>query len=209
MAEPATVPNNHSPAILVAGTDEVGRGSLAGDVVAAAVILDTDVAISGLADSKKLSAKQRQKCFRSIIEKSLCYAIGRASVAEIEQINILQASMLAMQRAIAALNLQPEFVYVDGNRCPAWDYPCEAVVKGDSLIPSISAASIVAKISRDQEMIELDAQYPGYGFASHKGYPTPAHLAALESLGPTAIHRRTYAPVARLLKKSSDLSSVR
>ncbi len=193
---------------LVAGTDEVGRGPLAGDVVAAAVILDPKNQILGLNDSKKLSHKQRLECFKAIVESSCCYAIGRASVAEIEQINILQASLLAMRRAVAALTPQPDFVYVDGNRCPEWGYPSQAVVKGDSLIPSISAASIVAKVSRDQEMLELDAQYPGYGFASHMGYPTPAHLAALESLGPTPIHRRTFAPVARVLKLASDLGAL-
>ncbi len=180
----------------VAGTDEAGRGPLAGGVVAAAVILDAERPVSGLADSKKLSLGQRLQCFDSIVLNARCYAIGRASVAEIEQINILQASLLAMQRAVTALSLQPEFVYVDGNRCPQWDYPSTAVVKGDALIPSISAASILAKVSRDQEMIELDAQYPGYGFAKHKGYPTAVHLAALRSLGPTPVHRRTFAPVA-------------
>lgn len=189
----------HKAYKLVAGTDEVGRGPLAGDVVAAAVSLDPSKPIEGLADSKKLSAKQRQVCFEQIISHSLCYAIGRASVAEIEEINILQASLLAMQRAVASLRIQPQFVYVDGNRCPQWAYPCKAIVKGDSLIPCISAASIIAKITRDEEMAKLDIQYPGYGFAKNMGYPTPAHLAGLESLGPTPIHRRTFAPVARLL----------
>lgn len=209
MINKALLTNTNTAFELIAGTDEVGRGPLAGDVVAAAVILDPDKEIAGLADSKKLNAKQRQQCFEEIITHSRCYAVGRASVAEIEQINVLQASLLAMQRAVAGLTLQPEFVYVDGNRCPEWDYPCEAVVKGDSLIPSISAASIVAKVSRDREMLELDAQYPGYGFANHMGYPTPAHLAALESLGPTPVHRRTFAPVAKLLKADSELVSAR
>lgn len=185
---------------LIAGTDEVGRGPLAGDVVAAAVILDPARPVSGLADSKKLSLKQRLACFDAIRNNAHCYAIGRASVQEIEEINILQASMLAMSRAVRGLQPQPEFVYVDGNRCPKWNYPSQAVVKGDSLIPSISAASIIAKVTRDREMLEMDLQYPGYGFASNMGYPTPAHLAALESLGLTPIHRRTFAPVARILE---------
>jgi ribonuclease HII len=187
---------------LIAGTDEVGRGPLAWDVVAAAVILDPAKPINGLADSKKLSRKQRLECFDAIVMNAHCYAVGRASVQEIEQINILHASMLAMSRAVAGLKVQPEFVYVDGNRCPKWKYPSEAVVKGDSLVPSICAASIIAKVTRDNEMQELHLQYPGYGFASNMGYPTPAHLAAIEALGATPIHRRTFAPVARVLKAS-------
>jgi ribonuclease HII len=193
------------PYTLIAGTDEVGRGPLAWDVVAAAVILDPAKPISGLADSKKLSLKQRLVCFDAIVKDAHCYAVGRASVEEIERINILQASMLAMSRAIAGLKVQPEFVYVDGNRCPKWTYPSEAVIKGDSLVACISAASIIAKVTRDKEMQGMDLQYPGYGFASNMGYPTPAHLAALESLGATPIHRRTFAPVARILKASERL----
>jgi ribonuclease HII len=189
---------------LIAGTDEVGRGPLAGDVVAAAVILDLAKPISGLADSKKLSAKQRLRCFDAIVSEAHCYAIGRASVAEIESINILHASMLAMTRAIEGLEIQPEFVFVDGNRCPQWDYPSQAVVKGDSLIPSISAASIIAKVTRDREMEEFDRRFPGYGFANNMGYPTPAHLAALKTLGPTSIHRRSFAPVAKILAAAAD-----
>jgi ribonuclease HII len=192
------------PYTLIAGTDEVGRGPLAWDVVAAAVILDPARPIGGLADSKKLSSKQRLICFDAIVKNAHCYAVGRASVQEIEEINILHASMLAMSRAIAGLQVRPEFVYVDGNRCPKWRYPSEAVVKGDSLVPCISAASIIAKVTRDTEMQEMDLQYPGYGFASNRGYPTPEHLAALESLGPTPIHRRTFAPVARILKASQS-----
>ncbi len=191
------------PYTLIAGTDEVGRGPLAGDVVAAAVILDPAKPISGLADSKKLSPKQRQICFDAIVKSAHCYAIGRASAREIEQINILQASMLAMSRAIAGLQVKPEFVYVDGNRCPKWEYPSEAVIKGDSLVQSISAASIIAKVTRDREMQEMDLRYPGYGFASNKGYPAPAHLKALETLGITPIHRRTFGPVARILEASN------
>lgn len=185
---------------LIAGTDEVGRGPLAWDVVAAAVILDPAKPVSGLADSKKLSSKQRLACFDAIVKNAHCYAVGRALVQEIESNNILQASMLAMTRAVAGLKLRPEFVYVDGNRCPKWEYPSEAVVKGDSLVQSISAASIIAKVTRDREMQEMDRKYPGYGFATNMGYPTAAHLAALESLGATPIHRRTFAPVARILE---------
>lgn len=185
---------------LIAGTDEVGRGPLAGDVVAAAVILDPRKPIPGLTDSKKLSARQRENYFDIIVDKAQCFAVGRASVAEIETINILQASLLAMQRAVNGLAQMPQFVYVDGNRCPDWDYPSEAVVKGDSLIESISAASIIAKVSRDREMQTLDARYPGYGFAQNMGYPTKAHLAALKTLGPSPVHRRSFAPVAQLLK---------
>lgn len=189
---------------LIAGTDEVGRGPLAGDVVAAAVILDPSRPIKGLADSKKLSAKQRQVCFDNIVKNADCYAVGRASVEEIEQLNILHASMLAMTRAVEALRLSPEFVFVDGNRCPKWDYPSEAVIKGDSLIPCISAASIIAKVTRDREMQKFDERFPGYGFASNMGYPTPAHLSALEFLGITPIHRRTFAPVARILEAAQS-----
>ncbi len=185
---------------LIAGTDEVGRGPLAGDVVAAAVILDPEKPIPGLADSKKLTAKQRQVCFELIRRDAQCFAIGRASIAEIDEINILHASMLAMHRAVQGLALQPEFVFVDGNRCPKWGYPSQAVIKGDSLVASISAASIIAKVTRDAEMQEFERLYPGYAFARNKGYPSPAHLAALESLGPTPIHRRTFGPVARLLE---------
>lgn len=184
---------------LTAGTDEVGRGPLAGDVVAAAVILEPSAPIQGLADSKKLSPRQRQDCYLQIIEQARAYAVGRASVTEIDRLNILQASLLAMHRAVIALKLQPEFVYVDGNRCPAWSYPSQAIIRGDSLVPSIAAASIVAKVTRDSEMQELDGTYPGYGFARHKGYPTTAHLAALKSLGPCPIHRRSFAPVAELI----------
>ena len=203
MREPAFSPASE-PYTLIAGTDEVGRGPLAWDVVAAAVILDPAKPIAGLADSKKLSYKQRLLCFDAIVKNAHCYAIGRASVQEIESINILQASLLAMNRAVEGLKVRPEFVYVDGNRCPKWDYPSEAVVKGDSLVPSISAASIIAKVTRDKEMQEMEAQYPGYGFASNMGYPTPAHLAALETLGITPIHRRTFAPVARILEAAPE-----
>lgn len=192
--------HTHSNFNITAGTDEVGRGPLAGDVVAAAVILDPDNPISGLADSKKLSPRQRELCFTQIVEKAKAWCVARASVEEIDRINILQASLLAMHRAAEGLSLQPEFIYVDGNRCPDWQYPSEAIIKGDSLVPAIAAASIIAKVSRDREMVELDKTYPGYGFAKHKGYPSRLHLDALKSLGPCAIHRKTFAPVAALLK---------
>lgn len=182
-----------------AGTDEAGRGPLAGDVVAAAVILDPARPVTGLDDSKKLSERQRERCYEQILQYAVASAVGRASVAEIDDLNILQASLLAMRRAVVALCVQPQFVYVDGNRCPAWDYPSRAIVGGDGLVPAIAAASILAKVTRDREMVVFEETYPGYGFARHKGYPTAQHFAALQSLGPCPIHRRSFAPVARLL----------
>jgi ribonuclease HII len=187
----------------IAGVDEVGRGPLAGDVVAAAVILNPQQPIAGLADSKQLSEQQREALYPEILTKALSWAVARASVAEIDSQNILQASLLAMTRAVQALQVQPNFVYVDGNRCPRWRYASEAVVKGDSKIAAIAAASIIAKVTRDRELVILDTQYPGYGFAQHKGYPTAQHLAALRQLGPTPIHRRSFAPVAALLQPAS------
>jgi ribonuclease HII len=187
---------------IIAGVDEVGRGPLAGDVVAAAVILNPDRPIRGIADSKQLSEEQREALYPAIIEQALSWSVARASVAEIDELNILHASMLAMKRAVSALALQPEFVYVDGNRLPKWHYASEAVVKGDSKVASIAAASIVAKVTRDRELIALDARYPGYGLAQHKGYPTPFHLQALRQLGPCEIHRRSFAPVAQALGTS-------
>ncbi len=183
-----------------AGTDEVGRGPLAGDVVAAAVILDPGNPIEGLQDSKKLSPAKRERLFLEIMEKATAASIARASVSEIDSMNILHASLLAMRRSIESLSVQPGFVFVDGNHCPQWDYPSQAVIKGDSLIPAIAAASIIAKVTRDREMEQMDALYPGYGFAQHKGYPTPVHLQALQDLGPCEIHRRSYAPVAKAMK---------
>ncbi|HHJ17703.1 MAG TPA: ribonuclease HII [Gammaproteobacteria bacterium] len=183
----------------LAGVDEVGRGPLAGPVVAAAVILDPGQPVEGLRDSKKLTERRREILAAEIRCKALAWSLGRAEVHEIDDINILQASLLAMQRAVAGLSLAPELVLVDGNRCPALDYPSQAVIKGDSLVPAISAASIIAKVSRDREMVELDAEYPGYGLARHKGYPSKLHLEALRTLGVTPIHRRSYAPVRRLL----------
>lgn len=185
---------------LVAGVDEVGRGPLAGDVVAAAVILDQDRPIAGLADSKLLSPARRDALYDLILAEALATGLGRASVEEIDSLNILQASLLAMQRAVAALVLRPDFVYVDGNRCPRWEHRSAAVVKGDSRVAAIAAASIFAKVTRDREMLVLDALYPGYGLAQHKGYPSPSHLQALQELGPSPIHRRSFAPVARLLQ---------
>lgn len=184
---------------LLAGCDEVGRGPLVGDVVSAAVILDPQQPIEGLADSKKLSEKKRNALYQEIIDKSLCYSIGRATPAEIDKINILHASMLSMQRAIEGLSVIPDHVLVDGNRCPEITYSCEAIVKGDSKIPAISAASILAKVVRDNEMKELHQEHPEYGFASHKGYPTKQHMEALEQFGPLPAHRKSFKPVSRLL----------
>ena len=184
---------------LIAGVDEAGRGPLIGDVVAAAVILDPQRPVEGVGDSKQLSAKKREVLFERICETAISWAIARATPAEIDQHNILHASLLAMKRAVEALDVQPDFVLVDGNRLPKWSYASEAVVKGDSLVLSIGAASVLAKVQRDREMILLDQQYPGYGFAEHKGYPTARHLEALQQLGVTPLHRRSYAPVAALL----------
>ncbi|MCB1846053.1 MAG: ribonuclease HII [Ottowia sp.] len=184
----------------VAGVDEVGRGPLAGDVVAAAVILDPARPVSGLRDSKQLSAARREQLAAQIREQALAWSVARATVAEIDELNILQASLLAMHRAVRALQPQPVYVLVDGNRLPRWDYASEPVVKGDDRVAAIAAASILAKVQRDAELLELDRQYPGYGFARHKGYPTPAHLAALRELGATAVHRRSFAPVRAILQ---------
>lgn len=184
---------------LIAGVDEVGRGPLVGDVVTAAVILDEDNPISGLTDSKKLSEKKLQSLFELIQEKALCIAVGRASPQEIDDLNILHATMLAMQRAVAGLSIQPEFVFIDGNRCPALAMPSEAVVKGDLRVAEISAASIIAKVTRDREMQELDKRYPDYGFGKHKGYPTKAHFQALEQFGVIPEHRKSFKPVKKAL----------
>lgn len=191
---------------IVAGVDEVGRGPLVGDVVTAAVILDPKHPISGLTDSKKLSEKKREQLALTIKEHALAWAIGRCSPAEIDQHNILQATMLAMSRAVAALTLQPEFVFVDGNRLPLLTMPAQAVVKGDSLVAEISAASILAKVTRDHDMLALDSQYPQYGFANHKGYPTKAHFAALSEFGVLPEYRKSFKPVANLLAASVKTS---
>ena len=187
--------------ILLAGVDEVGRGPLAGDVVAAAVILDPASPIDGLDDSKKLTEKKREALFPQIQERALSWCVARASVAEIDKLNILHASMLAMKRAVEGLERQPEHVLVDGNRLPPWTYSAEAVVKGDSRVAAIAAASILAKVTRDREMADMDGRYPGYGFAAHKGYPTRTHMAALEKLGPCPIHRHSFGPVKQQLEQ--------
>lgn len=184
---------------LVAGVDEVGRGPLVGAVVTAAVILDPARPIQGLADSKALSEKRRLALFDEIIEKALSWNLGRAEPEEIDRLNILHATMLAMQRAVAGLSVVPEFVLIDGNRCPSLPMPSQAVVKGDSRVAEISAASILAKVTRDREMVELDARFPQYGFAQHKGYPTALHLERLAEYGATEHHRRSFAPVKRSL----------
>jgi ribonuclease HII len=189
----------HGPGL--AGVDEVGRGPLAGDVVAAAVILDPARPIPGLRDSKKLSALRREALALLIKEQALAWAVARATVAEIDQLNILQAALLAMHRAVQALRPQPAYVLVDGNRLPRWEYASEPVVKGDDRVPAIAAASILAKVQRDGELLELERQYPGYGFAAHKGYPTAAHLKALHTLGVSPVHRRSFGPVRALLQR--------
>ncbi|KGA35792.1 ribonuclease HII [Pectobacterium brasiliense] len=183
----------------IAGVDEVGRGPLVGAVVTAAVILDPTRPIVGLADSKKLSEKRRLSLYDEIKDKALAWSLGRAEPEEIDQLNILHATMLAMQRAVAGLAVVPDFVLIDGNRCPALPMPAQAVVKGDSRVAEISAASIMAKVTRDREMVELDQRFPAYGFAQHKGYPTAFHLEKLAALGATEFHRRSFAPVRRAL----------
>jgi len=183
---------------LVAGVDEVGRGPLAGDVVAAAVIL-TDSPPEGVTDSKMLTPERREALAERIRDEAVSWALGRATVAEIDELNILQASLLAMRRAVEALPIQPSLVLVDGNRLPRWPYEARAIVKGDLTEPSIGAASILAKVQRDSEMLALHEHYPAYGFDRHKGYPTKAHLAALETAGISPVHRRSFGPVRRLL----------
>jgi ribonuclease HII len=186
-------------AVLVAGVDEAGRGPLAGPVTAAAVILDPARPVPGIADSKELSPVRREELALLIKQAAVAWAIASAGVDEIDALNILQASLLAMKRAVEALAAAPALVLVDGNRCPSLACAAEAVVGGDASVPVIGAASILAKVSRDREMARLDALYPGYGFARHKGYPTRQHLAALREQGPCEIHRRSFGPVRRLL----------
>ena len=183
---------------LVAGVDEAGRGPLAGPVVAAAVVLDDLRPIRGLNDSKKLSAAQRERLFDAIMAQALCTSVAVASAAEIDQLNILQATLLAMRRAVQGLRLRPQLVLVDGNRLPVLDIRAEAIVKGDAKVAAISAASILAKVTRDRWCHELDASYPQYGFATHKGYGTAAHLAALRAHGPCPEYRRSFAPVTEV-----------
>ena len=189
---------------LIAGVDEAGRGPLAGPVVAAAVILDPRQPIAGLADSKKLTARRRERLYDEICAKALCCSIALASVAEIDRLNILQATLLAMQRAVAGLRLPPAKVLVDGNRLPTLGVLAEAIVDGDATVPAISAASILAKVQRDRWCAEVDAQWPQYGFAAHKGYGTAAHLAALRAHGACEHHRRSFAPVAAVLLQAVE-----
>lgn len=203
--EPAQLDLLFRPAVgLLAGVDEAGRGPLAGPVVAAAVILDDLNPIEGLADSKKLSAKQRERLYDEIRAKALCTCIAEASVEEIDELNILQATMLAMRRAVEGLRLKPALVQVDGNRLPVLKVPAEAIVKGDSIVAAISAASILAKVHRDRLCDELHQAYPDYGFEGHKGYPTADHLAALKRLGATPAHRRSFGPVKVALGLAPD-----
>lgn len=190
----------HPPG-LVAGVDEAGRGPLAGPVVAAAVILDDLNPIAGLADSKKLTPARREKLFDEIRAKALCFCIAQASVEEIDRLNILQATMLAMQRAVQGLRLKPALVQVDGNRLPVLEVQAEAIVKGDAKVQAISAASILAKVHRDRWCEAFDRVYPDYGFAAHKGYGTAAHLQALNTLGATPEHRRSFAPVTQVIHR--------
>lgn len=188
--------------MLIAGADEAGRGPLVGSVVAAAVILDPNLPIEGLDDSKKLTEKKREKLFIEIQEKALAWAVAEASHEEIDEINILQASLLAMRRAVEALNIQPEHVRVDGNKVPqGLSMSCDAIIGGDALHEEISAASILAKVTRDRDMVALDLKYPQYGFAKHKGYPTKAHFEAIAEHGVIVEHRRSFGPV----KKALDL----
>ena len=199
-AEQASLPWD-SPGLL-AGVDEAGRGPLAGPVVAAAVILDERQPIAGLADSKKLTARRRELVYEEILAKALCCSIAQASVEEIDQLNILHATMLAMRRAVEGLRLKPAKVLVDGNRLPTLQVRAEAIVQGDAKVAAISAASILAKVTRDRWCLEVDASYPGYGFARHKGYGTAEHLQVLRSLGATMQHRRSFAPVAQALLRA-------
>lgn len=187
--------------MLIAGVDEVGRGPLVGDVVTAAVILDPAQPIQGLQDSKKLSEKKRDLLYQQILQQALCWSIGRASPAEIDQLNILHATMLAMTRAVQGLTIQPDFVKVDGNRLPPWTYASEAIVRGDGCVAEISAASIVAKVTRDLDMYQLHTAYPEYGFDAHKGYPTKLHLTKLASLGVLSQYRMSFKPVKMLLEQ--------
>ena len=210
MASKQTFPDFQYPiAYCIAGVDEVGRGPLVGDVVTAAVILDPENPIEGLMDSKKLSEKKRKLLSQEIKEKAIAWSIGRASPEEIDTLNILQATMLAMQRAVSDLVITPDFVLVDGNRCPTFTgnsgvIACQAVVKGDACVAEISAASIIAKVARDEEMIALDKLHPEYGFAQHKGYPTKVHLEKIIEHGVLDCYRQSFKPVARVLGNLND-----
>lgn len=197
---------NEFPAIVmpdvdfIAGVDEVGRGPLVGDVVTAAVILDPNKPIEGLADSKKLSEKKRNLLAEQIKSQALSWCIASASVDEIDELNILHATMLAMSRAVAGLHVMPNFVFVDGNKMPKLPMPAQTVVKGDARVQQISAASIIAKVARDEQMIALDEQFPQYGFAKHKGYPTKDHMQALKQFGAISHHRKSFKPVAQAIR---------
>jgi ribonuclease HII len=217
MASKQTFPDFEYPiAYCIAGVDEVGRGPLVGDVVTAAVILDPDNPIEGLMDSKKLSEKKRNLLSVEIKEKAISWSLGRANPQEIDTLNILHATMLAMQRAVAGLNVEPDYVLVDGNRCPTFlanasttgqqntNIASQAVVKGDARVAEISAASIIAKVARDNEMIALDKLHPKYGFAKHKGYPTKLHLEKIIELGVLDCYRQSFKPVARVLGTYHD-----
>ncbi len=188
---------------LLAGADEAGRGPLVGNVVAAAVILDHNQPIEGLADSKKLSAKRRETLAAEIMQKAKAWAVVSVSAVDIDRINILQASLLAMKQAVEQLSVTPDHVFIDGNRCPEMTCPATAIVKGDARVAEISAASILAKVARDEQMQQLHAVFPQYGFDRHKGYPTKAHMAALAEHGPCPEHRRSYAPVRKYLTVTS------
>lgn len=190
--------------MLVAGVDEAGRGPLAGDVYAAAVILPSEFDLPGLNDSKKLSAKRRETLFAAIESQACAYSVATASVAEIDSLNILHASLLAMRRAVDGLAITPQLVLVDGNRLPSWRYKARAIVGGDAQVAAIAAASILAKVSRDAAMQTLHTQYPDYGLDKHKGYPTKLHLERLRALGPASIHRRSFGPVRRLLTEAVE-----
>ena len=189
---------------LVAGVDEVGRGCIAGDVLAAAVILRPKKLIEGLADSKAISGNQRSFLYEEIIQDCMCYAIGRASVDEIDRFNILQATLLAMKRAVDSLKIKPHRVMVDGNALPKWEYDSEAVIKGDSKVPEISAASIIAKVTRDKEMNVLAQKYPGYGFRKNKGYGTLQHKEAIKTKGFSDCHRKTFSPIREMMHDRQD-----
>jgi ribonuclease HII len=188
----------------VAGVDEAGRGPLAGPVIAAAVILDPYNPVSVLKDSKQLTPSRREALYLEITQKAIAWSVGRAGVEEIDRLNILQATLLAMRRAVGGLSPAANYALVDGNQCPRLDCPVEAVVRGDSTVAAISAASIIAKVTRDREMVEMDRRYPGYGLARHKGYPSREHLLALQRLGVTPLHRRSFAPVRKLLSTDEE-----
>jgi len=186
----------------IAGVDEAGRGPLCGPVVAAAVILNSNMPIVGIKDSKKLSSKRREQLAEKIKAHALAWSIGKASVEEIDRLNILHASLLAMKRAVIALTIKPQLVLIDGNHCPDITQPTKAIIQGDSKVEAIAAASILAKVTRDHEMIMLSEQWPQYGLAQHKGYPTKMHLDALSNYGPSPIHRKSFKPVKRLIKNT-------